>query len=150
MENFKIKGFKDIEAVLHKMPKKIKRNVLNHAARKGANVILKEARRRAPKSKDRRSGKHLKALLKVGQRIAKRKLPPGEFVVGVLSGQGNHAALMEFGTGPRYQKTTGRYTGQVAAQPFMRPAYDAKKYEAIKVIQAELLARLNKEVAKLV
>lgn len=33
-----------------------------------------------------------------------------------------HRHLVEYGTGPRYQKKSGRYVGRMSAQPFMEPA----------------------------
>lgn len=36
--------------------------------------------------------------------------------------KGSHRHLVEYGTAPRTQKTTGRFTGRTKAQPFMGPA----------------------------
>lgn len=42
-----------------------------------------------------------------------------------------HAHLIEFGTGPRRQKS-GRYTGVGPKRPFMRQAYDATRAEVLR------------------
>lgn len=41
-------------------------------------------------------------------------------------GKGSHAHLIEFGTGPRYHDDTGKFVGEVAPDPFLRPAFDAE------------------------
>ncbi|ATG47597.1 hypothetical protein CEW89_08420 [Celeribacter ethanolicus] len=51
----------------------------------------------------------------------------------------------EFGTAPRYQKKTGRYTGRIAAQPFFYPSFRANKSK----IKANLRAALRRAVRKM-
>jgi hypothetical protein len=50
---------------------------------------------------------------------------------------------VEYGTAPRTQKTTGRFTGRVEAQPFMGPA--EKKNEP--QYMAEMTRLVNKNVS---
>lgn len=44
-------------------------------------------------------------------------------VDGLKPGIAPHGILNEFGTGPRYHES-GKYVGEMPAQPFMRPAFD--------------------------
>lgn len=37
------------------------------------------------------------------------------------------ARWFEFGTGPRWQRTTGRYSGRIVAQPYFFPVYRAER-----------------------
>ena len=53
---------------------------------------------------------------------------------------------VEFGTGPRVSKKTGKYTGQAPAQPFLRPGFENKKQAAL----AEFKDNLGKSVAQTV
>lgn len=51
---------------------------------------------------------------------------------------GGFAALArwaEFGTGPRYQKTTGRYVGAITASPYFYPAWRANSKRAKSAIR---------------
>lgn len=57
--------------------------------------------------------------------------------------KGSHRHLVEYGTAPRTQKTTGRFTGRVKAQPFMGPA--EKKNEP--QYMAEMTRLVNKNVS---
>lgn len=52
----------------------------------------------------------------------------------------------EEGTAPRFQKKTGRYTGQITAQPFFFPAYRSNKQQMMNRLRAALrraVRRLN-------
>ena len=50
-----------------------------------------------------------------------------EVFIGATAARFGIAHLLEFGTGPRRQKTTGRSTGEMPAFPFMRPAWESGK-----------------------
>lgn len=59
-----------------------------------------------------------------------------------------YAHFWEFGTGPRYQKTTGRYTGQIMAQPYFYPVFRANK-RRIKARLSRAVSRAMKKANKL-
>ena len=59
------------------------------------------------------------------------------------------AHLTEFGTGPRISPITGKSSGQVAAQPFMRPAWQANKRRVLKILGNELWVELRKAARRL-
>ena len=65
--------------------------------------------------------------------------------VGVPNkGRGYLAPWIEQGTGPRVQKTTGRRTGSMPAEPFLGPALPAKKSDVVGTFRSELLKRIKK------
>jgi HK97 gp10 family phage protein len=71
-----------------------------------------------------------------------------------------HAHLVEFGTGPRSLKkprtvllggrmVTITHTGQMPARPFLRPAFDAAKREALDIFATEVWKELVKVSGRL-
>lgn len=59
----------------------------------------------------------------------------------------HRAAWFEFGTGPRYHKKTGRYTGRITAQPFFWPAYRMLKDRASRRIIRAMRKALRETMA---
>jgi HK97 gp10 family phage protein len=55
---------------------------------------------------------------------------------------GSHAHLVELGTDPRYHKD-GKFVGQMPAQPYLRPAFDQKKGEAVRIARRAIGAALR-------
>jgi len=64
-----------------------------------------------------------------------------------LANGGNTAHLVEFGTGPRYQKN-GKYVGEMPAQPFLRPAFDAEAGPTIERLKPILMTEIEKAVQR--
>lgn len=87
----------------------------------GAERIAESARRRAPTADIARS-------------IEVEQGPNGARVVV----HDPLARLFEYGTGPRMQVTTGRRTGSMPAEPFLRPAMDEEEQRAVEEIAATL------------
>lgn len=141
-----ITGLADLEKRLLDFPDKIARKILNGAIRAGAVVIQREARDVAPRSDESHYlGKGIKRVeiqpgsLKKGVRVRKAprrsKTQPVEYWVYV-SKKLWYWKFVEFGT------------SKMSAQPFMRPAFEAKKQEALDKIREYLAARIDKEAAK--
>ncbi|MZR14227.1 hypothetical protein GQE99_14485 [Maritimibacter sp. DP07] len=59
-----------------------------------------------------------------------------------------HAHLVEFGTGPRWQKSTGRYVGEMPANPFMRRSWEATKGRVLAKLSKQLGEELEKAAAR--
>ena len=57
------------------------------------------------------------------------------------------AHLVEFGTGPRFQKS-GRYTGSVAPQPMLQPAWDMHKSQILEGLGKRLWDEIEKTMAR--
>jgi len=84
-----------------------------------------------------------------GQRRARESDSVTNLYVGATYGPGGQpeAHLLEFGTGPRYQKN-GRYTGQVAATPMLQPAWDMNKNAILRGLAASLWDEIAKTQAR--
>lgn len=65
---------------------------------------------------------------------------------GGANGKGFAAMWFEFGTGERFQKTTGRRTGRITAQPFFFPVYRSNKTRIKKTISAAVRRGFKKTV----
>lgn len=151
-----VAGLKELQVALKELPQRIAKNVLRGAVGAGAAVIRNEARARAPVSTgDVRAGhpppgtlkraiyqkqiRELSSAVKqtfyVGVRKGKQYRNQGK--KGNLSQDAYYAKFVEFGT------------AKMAARPFMRPAFEAKKGEAVQAIKDYLATRIPEEVDKL-
>ena len=151
-----VQGLRELQAALKELPDRIARNVLRGSVSAGAAVIRKEAAARAPVSAGpKRQGQPPPGTLKrsVYQKQIRNlsSLVRQTFIVSVRKGKkyrnqgkkGNlsqdawYARFVEFGT------------AKMAARPFLRPAFEARKGEAVAAIKDYLARRIPLEVAKL-
>jgi len=122
--NIRVSGLKDIQKVLDRLPAKIEKRVHKNGLRAAARVIAKDAKDRVPVDQG-----DLKDSIVV-------KTQRKRIVVGFEKPTSRRAHLTEYGT--KHAK----------AQPFMRPALDAKGPEAIKKA-GEIMGRaVEREAAK--
>jgi len=99
----------------------------------GADIIAKEAKRRAPIGK---TGNLKRGIVARQNKVAAEFLGQGSAYVGVDYRIAPHAHLVEFGA----------RGGEMPAQPFMRPAVEAKKNEVASAIEKDLLKRIKKKI----
>lgn len=142
----KVSGLAEIEKLLKALPDKPAKGALQSGLRAGGKVIQQEAIDRAPVLKGEprvvmyRGKKRIivPGLLKkcIIVRAAKQGKGPINFVIAVTK-LAFYAHWVEWGT----QK--------MRAQPFMRPALDAKGEEAIQVMRDTTIRRISKEAEKL-
>jgi len=151
-----VQGLRELQVALKALPQGIARNVLRGSVNAGATVIRKEAQSRAPVSEGpKRAGQLPAGTLKrsVYQKQVRElsSLVRQTFFVGVHKGKkyrnqgkkGNlsqdawYARFVEFGT------------SKMTARPFLRPAFEARKGDAVAAIKAYLERRIPEEVAKL-
>lgn len=59
-----------------------------------------------------------------------------------------YAKWVEYGTGPRVQKTTGKSTGRAMPEPFMRPAFDKEAKPTLDRIKPLLWQEIQRSVAR--
>jgi HK97 gp10 family phage protein len=147
----KLHGAKELEAALRQLPKRIGRAAIRRALMKAAQPIVNDAKGRAAATKPGlgEKGISISATMSRRQKRGRRKDKNAvEIFIGAHSAGRGLAHLIEFGTGPRYQKN-GRYTGQTPAQPFMRPAWDAGKMPAWSQLQKLLWAEIEKAARSL-
>lgn len=148
-----VAGFRELEAALAELPKATARNVLRRTLIKAGQPIADEASRLAPVDTGKLAGRIVvsaKIKNKVGnaeysaalraelgkqaavsalrqaRRDAKGQGSFAEMFVGPARGVLRYAHLVEFGT------------VKMPPQSFMRPAWDAKKRDALDIIRREL------------
>jgi len=160
--SLKFTGIEDVDRALRIIPKKLNKKVLNSAYRKGATILIKDARSRLPVGESQNLKKSIgtetvkadndEAAVRVGPRRKKKK----------PSMQGWHSHLVEYGTKSRspvdkkklvFRNKQGKriFVDSVApmkAQPFMRPAIDATKSQVQEKIRIEIGNVLEKELRR--
>jgi hypothetical protein len=148
-----VSGFRELDQALAQLPKAIARNVLKRTLAKAAEPIAEAARQAVPVDQG-----DLKASISVSPRI-KNKVGSSEFSAAMRAGLGKDAAVRamrdarraggssfaETHIGPAAKKGVIRYahlvefgTAKMPAEPYMRPAWDAEKESALRIIRAEL------------
>lgn len=172
---FVIEGFADLEAKLAELPNNIARNATLRALRRAADIMAEEQRRLAPvgptgnlrdsirvsaKSRNLTGLAEYSAALQGGGshrdasaalRSARRSgESAGTRIFLLIGSTAPHSHLVEFGTVERFHKS-GKSTGTMPMQPFIRPAFDAKKGVVVAAIKRELtdeIARTSARLAK--
>jgi len=151
----KIDGDKKLIRQFRALSKGLGQKALVYAVERGAELIVVEAQARAPVRKGSVGGR-----LRDSIHSEELTSEPKEASVGVswrvkggVSGKGKasrhpafYGIMVEKGTKPRSTKA-GVSTGTMPSQPFLEPAYDAKKQQASERIKREL-AKLIDRVAR--
>lgn len=128
-----IVGAAELEWALKKLGEKIGNKVLDAALRAGARPIVKEAKRLVPV----RSGELKRSITVRKATKRQRRRGFGEIFIGFRGEVSRRAHLSEFGT------------VHSRADPFMRPALDAKAQEAIDIVGKQIGSRVEKAAAEL-
>jgi HK97 gp10 family phage protein len=152
-------GARELERNLRALPKRLQRGTLERALlRAGEPVELAAKARAAAVGATGKNASKIDVLktLSRRQRPGARKAHPGERIVYIGVRPSPVAHLIEFGTGPRYtkgkgkkRKVVGAYRGAMKPQPFMRPAWEAKKGEALDTLGRILGEEIEKTAARL-
>lgn len=147
--NFDLLGDGQLEKALLQLPKAASKQVLRNSLKAAALPVAVEAARRAPRGQE--GGPHLADSITVSTKLTRRqrtsrvKAGAVEVFVGPRA---RHAHLVEFGTGPRYHKS-GKYVGQMPAQPFMRPAWDSRRRLALEILKRQIWKEIAKTAKRL-
>lgn len=149
-------GFKELAAALRELPARVARNGLRAAVNAGATVIKNQAIANAPKDTGA-----LKANLYQKQIREKSGAMVQTFYVGVRKGvakYANTAANRRAGKAGKAYKNDGttyywRFvefgTSKMSKRPFLRPAFEMKKEDAVRAIGAKLDERIQKHAKDL-
>lgn len=136
---FKVEGLAELEKQLAKLEPKVAKRKARKAMRKALVPVRDAADSFWPGSTPK--------PFKIGTRIKGSQPQPakGGSIVNLFVGSGEpHAHLIEFGTGPRRQTSTGRYTGVMPAQPMLQPAWDSNRGEMLAILRRELGAAITR------
>jgi len=149
-------GFKELAVALRELPERVARNGLRAAVNAGSTVIKKEVISKAPEDT---------GALKdnIYQKQVREQSGPMRqtFYVGVRKGvakYANTAANRRAGKAGKVYKDAGttfywRFlefgTSKLAAHPFVRPAFESKKEDAVIAIGEKLDERIQKHARDL-
>lgn len=160
-EVVRMSGFRELDKALGELPKATARNVLKRTLVKAAQPTVDEARRVVPvdkgdlrdsiaasaKLKNRVGNTEYAAAMRAGlgrgaalsaMRDARRAAGGGSFAeLYVGPGPLPHAHMVEFGT------------VKMAARPYLRPAWEATKRQALSIIRTELGQEIIKAARRL-
>lgn len=146
-DDIRINGLAELQGFLNQLSTKLERNVMRGALRKGAAVMRDEARQNI--SGHKKSGKLAKGIQSSSN--AKR-----DTVYAYVKTKGQHGYIgrfLEYGVRPHSlkkgaKKKSGKYQGEgrthpgISPKPFMRPAFDSKKEDAVIAVGNEIKRRL--------
>lgn len=157
--SLELRGVQDALAALRELPQATEKPTVRKALVAAAVPMAEDAAARAPRDEgDLKEAMIATTRITSNQAADTRK--PGRDEVRAFvgpnysrsakgKGYAPHAHLVEFGTGPRYQKSTGKFVGQMPAKPFMRPAFDTGASGFIDRFSVALLAMIDKAKARL-
>jgi len=138
-------GFKEFAKALRELGPRVGRKHLRASTAKGAAVIRKEARALAPvDTGEMRKDIQIKRERTSGDNVASYSVYTRGGKRSRLAGKARNVDKDSF-----YWKFVEFGTVRMAAQPFMRPAFEAKKEEAVDALGAELDKRIQKEATDL-
>lgn len=121
----------ELKSILEKLPEDIEHKITKSAFRIGANLVKKEAKKRAPYDNKRRAGTHLRDAIVVKSYWSEKRL----FKIGTMTkgkARAPHGHLLEFGT------------VKMPARPFLLPAFK----ESESKIKTKIIESLAKGVLK--
>ena len=143
-ETKNLTGFRELAQALKELGPRVGRKHLRGSVAKGATIVRTEARNLAPK----RTGEMAKDI-----QVKRERSPDNVASYSVFVRTGRKSRLA--GRGRNVDKNSWYWflqefgTVKMAANPFLRPAFEAKKEEAVDVIGAELDKRIQAEATDL-
>lgn len=136
-----LEGDKSLMWALRTLPDRVQGGVSRKALRAAGAPIVKAYRRNMRR--------HTKTTGKIGQKVKQYTTGVTVTIVGPISRMMPHAHLIEFGTKPRTQTTTGRYTGVMPEFGPLRRAWDETLPQARASLAKKLRQEIDKAAAKL-
>lgn len=156
LESVKIDGLDQLAQALRELPKRVARNGLRGAVYAGAKVIRDEAKLKAPVATaplgaDQPPQGTLKRSIIMKQVPELSSEQKQTFFVTVRHGkkyrkQGKNGNLSQDAW---YWRFVEFGTVKMTARPFLRPAFEGKKYEAVDAIKNRLAERIEQAVQEL-
>ena len=148
--NFSLTGDKELAKLFEEFPKSLTDSVLRATGKKALQPVAAMARATAAKD-DGDLGQSIVVSTKLSPRQKRYYGRRGGVSVyaGPSHPKGAHGHLVEFGTGPRYHKKTGKYVGIMPAKPFMRPAWDSLSGVVLDTMRTEIWVTLRAAVRRL-
>lgn len=162
-----IQGLKELEMKLLALPEKVSRKYLKSATNAGAAVIRKDARERAPvytgsvqeghpppgtlkKSIITKFDNKNSDLFNATYNVQIKKTGGGTYANTKHNVRKRRAGkkYSAYGDGDAYYAhMVERGTVKMSPRPYLRPAFESKKMEAVEAIKTKLAARIEEEAA---
>lgn len=141
---FELDGWDRFLKAVQSLPDKQKRSELLKIMRRVARPTVNAAKAFVPK-------REKKLERSIGVITSRSRTYPSVYAGPRVKGshEGFHGHLVEFGTGPRVRKD-GSYAGQMPAQPYMRPAYEQTKGQAVSLASNLVSRQMQKTIDKYV
>jgi len=148
MIDISILGDKQTARRLHRLVSKVQKRVVGKALRAGGKPVLAATKAKAPVDTGR-----LKGSLKLRTaRLSRRRKRQGEFGMEVRTGTREELGLAPDATG--YYPISQEYGwklrggGAAPARPYMRPAADERRREALGIIGREIASGVKREARR--
>ena len=149
----KIEGARELDRALSELAKRVRNKIAKKAIRAASTPMMKAMRRNAPKrSKQGSQTKKRPGVLKrsIARKLWRSKRTGNHVaIIGPRSKAAPHAWLVENGTAPRVQTSTGRFTGSMPPNAFMRKAFDANRRGAVNIMVRHLRIGIETETRKI-
>lgn len=169
-ETMKVEGFKELEAALKELPKATGRNVIRRALISAAQPIVEMARANAPAQPG--SGALKRSILVTKVKFSRGEAGKAAFAEALRQGKTRaeaREALIEANTAAAgdddttsgiaiigvdyrvafYAHMVEFGTVHSSPKPFLRPAWEAGKMQALSTIQTEVKNEIDKAVARI-
>lgn len=146
-----IRGASEMEAVLRQLPDYIAKAVLTKALRQAAEPILDEARNLAPVGQESKGRVRLRRTKRGKVTISNYgKLKLSLRIATVPASQTPHSATVVVSVGKAFWGLFVEFgTRFMSAKPFLRPAFESKKMDALNRLGKSLGEEIEKAAAKL-
>ena len=157
MMTVNITGLKELQQALNQLPLEIQKRPLRSAVSAGAKVIVDEAKRLAPQGE---TGNLRKALYRYRSRSQSSR-GQETFLVGVRKGKKNY---VDSAKNRRLNRVGKKYTvegeafywrfvefgtSKMPARPFLLPAFESKKNQAVETIKNRLAVAIENTAKKM-
>ena len=142
-----VKGLKELDEFLKRLPEQIQRKALMQATAAGARVLRDSARGRVPVRANPPSP------IKVSKGATKGRMPGFlRASIGTWRIKKGASGTVTYGVGSRGYAFYGKFlefgTKYITARPFLRPALDSSYLWAIEAVASVLKQKIEKEIAK--
>lgn len=147
----RLHGAREMEQVLKQLPEHISRQVVVGALRDAAQPILDEARRLAPVGQESKGRVRLRRTKKGKVTVSNYgKLKLNLKIITLPAAKLEHSAGVAVSVGKAFWGMFVEFgTRHMGKKPFMRPAFEAKKMEALNILGKRLGERIEKAAEKL-
>lgn len=156
MAKLKVEGLRELEKLLEQLPAAAARRTSRAAMMVALEPVAATARSLAPRGDEPKNAR-MADTIGVSDKLTKRQAREarrlfregvGRHVQEVYVGVAHPVAhLVEFGSGPRRHKT-GKSTGVMPAQPFMRPAWDQNRQAVLESLAQHLRDQIEAVIAR--